>query len=72
MSNELSTYKKNRINEITNLYNSTISRLYSTLLTNVRNVQNSKQTITSYFKIRYGCQIPISSIKNNVLKDCST
>jgi hypothetical protein len=34
--------------------------------------QNSKQTITSYFDGGYGSRIPISSTKNNKLKDCIT
>jgi len=34
--------------------------------------RNSKQTIASYFDGGYCSPIPISSIKNNVLKDCIT
>jgi len=37
-----------------------------------RKTQNSKQTITSYFDGGYGSRIPISSTKDNKLKDCST
>ncbi len=44
-NNELSIYKKNRINELTNIYNSNASRLYSILLANIRNVQTSRQTV---------------------------
>jgi metacaspase-1 len=44
-NNELSVYKKNRINDLTNIYNTNISRLYSTAVMNIRNIQNSRQTI---------------------------
>jgi hypothetical protein len=38
----------------------------------ITETQNSKQTITSYFDGGYGSRIPISSRKNEKLKDCST
>jgi hypothetical protein len=44
MSNELDTYKKNRINENTAIFNASVSRLYSAVVSNIRAVQNSRQT----------------------------
>lgn len=45
MSKELADYKKNRITELQNIFNLNVVRLYNTLVTNVRNVQNSFQTL---------------------------
>jgi len=45
MSKELADYKKNRISELQNIFNLNVVRLYNTLVTNVRNVQNSFQTL---------------------------
>lgn len=56
-NNELSIYKNNRINELINIYNSNTSRLYSTFLANIRNVQTSRQT----FRIK---QIRIANLIN--------
>ena len=39
MNPELEIYKKNRISEFQNIYNNNVSRLYSTLVNNVRNIQ---------------------------------
>ena len=43
MSNELSIYKQNRINELQNIYNLNISRLNSVLSVNITNVLKSRQ-----------------------------
>ena len=73
MSNELSTYKRNRINEITNLYNSSISRLYSILLANVRNVQSSKQILktkqTQINNLITQYNINVNTLKNTFNKN---
>ena len=42
MNPELEIYKKNRINEFQNIYNSNISRLYVALVNNVRNIQSAR------------------------------
>jgi uncharacterized caspase-like protein len=44
MSNDLDTYKQNRINENNNIFNTSVSRLYSAVVSNIRAVQNSRQT----------------------------
>jgi hypothetical protein len=44
-NNELSIYKKNRINELTNIYNNNASRLFSTFSTNIKTIQTSRQTV---------------------------
>jgi len=44
MSSDLDTYKQNRINENTSIFNNSVSRLYSALVSNIRAVQNSRQT----------------------------
>jgi len=41
MSTELDIYKENRILELKNIYNENVSRLYSALTINVKNIQNS-------------------------------
>lgn len=45
MSKELAMYKKYRIAELQNIFNANVLRLYNALVTNVRNVQNSFQTL---------------------------
>lgn len=42
MSTELDTYKKSRINELNNNFNSNIARLNSILVVNIRNIQRSR------------------------------
>jgi hypothetical protein len=44
-NNELSIYKKNRINELTNIYNNNALRLFSTFSTNIKTIQTSRQTV---------------------------
>ena len=44
-NNELSIYKKNVTNNLINIYNTKASSLYSTLTINIRNVQNSRQSV---------------------------
>jgi hypothetical protein len=59
MSNELVTYKQNRIRSLQNIYNANISRIYSALIANVRSVQNAriaiyvKQTILNNLVAQY-------------------
>lgn len=43
MSSDLDTYKQNRIKENTAIFNTSISRLYSAVNSNIRAVQNSRQ-----------------------------
>lgn len=42
MSNELDTYKKNRITDLNNIFNSNVARLNSILATNIRSIQVSR------------------------------
>ena len=42
MSNELQTYKENRIKSFISIYNSNVMRLKSNLVNNVRNIQRSR------------------------------
>ena len=42
MNPELDIYKKNRISEFQNIYNTNVSRLYVTLVNNVRNIQSAR------------------------------
>jgi hypothetical protein len=42
MSTELDTYKKNRINEVNNIFNSNVSRLNSVLALDIRRIQTSR------------------------------
>jgi len=58
MSNtELSLYKKNRIIELTTIYNSNASRLYSTFAINIKTIQTSRQTVKAK-------QIQIANLTN--------
>jgi hypothetical protein len=43
MSSDLDTYKKNRINENTSIFNASVSRLYSSTVSNIRAIQYSRQ-----------------------------
>jgi uncharacterized caspase-like protein len=43
MSNDLDTYKQNRINENNSIFNTSVSRLYSAVISNIRSVQRSRQ-----------------------------
>ena len=43
MSSDLDTYKQNRINENTAIFNTSVSRLYSAVVSNIKNVQRSRQ-----------------------------
>jgi len=45
MSLELSIYKQNRIKEFQNIYNINTSRLYSNVVINIRNIQNSRLNV---------------------------
>jgi hypothetical protein len=67
-NNELSIYKKNRINELTNIYNSNASRLYSTLTTNIKTIQSSRQTVkvkqTQIVNLTNQYNTNISALKN--------
>lgn len=44
MSSDLDTYKQNRINENNAIFNTSVSRLYSATVSNIRSVQNSRQS----------------------------
>ena len=44
MSSDLDTYKQNRINENNAIFNASVSRLYSATVSNIRSVQNSRQS----------------------------
>ena len=46
MSSDLEIYKQNRINENNSIFNSTVNRLYSVLISNIKNIQKSRQTNT--------------------------
>jgi hypothetical protein len=41
---DLDTYKQNRINENTAIFNTSVSRLYSAVVSNIRRVRNSRQS----------------------------
>lgn len=43
MSNELSVYKNNRINEERNSFNSNVSRLNNILAINIKNIKNNRR-----------------------------
>ena len=45
--NELDTYKKIRIDKNKQIFNNTVSKLYSSLVTNIRIVQNSRQIVST-------------------------
>ena len=44
MSSNLDTYKQNRINENNSVFNASVARLYSAVVSNIRSVQNSRQS----------------------------
>ena len=41
---DLDTYKQNRINENNSTFNTSVTRLYSATVSNIRSVQNSRQS----------------------------
>lgn len=47
MSGDLDTYKKNRINENYSIFNKVVSRLYASMVANIKTVQNSRQNASS-------------------------
>ena len=57
MSSDLDTYKQNRINENNTIFNNSVSRLHSALVSNIRSVQRSRQSNRSK-------QIQINSLVN--------
>jgi len=64
MNPELDIYKQNKIRNLQNIYNVNVSRLYSTLITNVRNIQktrfisqNVKQTNLNKLNIQYNANV---------------
>ena len=57
MSSDLDIYKQNRINENNAIFNNSVSRLYSALVSNIRSVQRSRQSNRSK-------QIQINSLVN--------
>ena len=56
-NNELSVYKKNRITDLTKIYNDNASRLFSTLNANIKTIQTSRQTVKTK-------QIQIANLTN--------
>jgi hypothetical protein len=68
MNSELHTFKKNRINEITAIFNSSIVRLNSTLASSIRNIQLSrfrnKQQLINAAINKYNNEINI--LRNNL------
>ena len=69
---ELDTYKQNRINENNAIFNAGVSRLYSTLVANIRSIQISRQTnITKQKQINYlvnQYNINVNNLKSNLNK----
>ena len=67
MSSEIEIYKRNRKNELTNIFNSNVARLYSKLKSDIINVQRSrirnKNTILNNLIIQYNNNI--SSLTKN-------
>jgi hypothetical protein len=45
MSNELAVYKKNRINDLQNIFNSNLARLNTDLINNARKIRNTRLTV---------------------------
>jgi hypothetical protein len=83
MSSDLDTYKQNRINENTAIFNTSVSRLYSAVVSNIRSVQRSRQNpnlkqrqinslINQYYanvnNLKSNLDKSIISIKNYVAK----
>jgi hypothetical protein len=83
MSSDLDTYKKNRINENNSIFNTSVSRLYSATVSNIRSVQRSRQSnnvkqrqinsaINQYYanvnNLKSNLDKSIISIKNYVAK----
>jgi len=68
MSSELQTYKKNRINEVTFIFNSNVARLNSNLAVNLRSIQISrfrnKQQLINATIIKYNNDI--ISLRSNL------
>jgi len=68
MSIELETFKKNRINEVTAIFNSSMARLNSNLSTSIRNIQRSrlrnKQQLINAVINKYNRDINI--LRNNL------
>ena len=69
---DLDTYKQNRINENTAIFNTSVSRLYSAVVSNIRSVQRSRQSnnvkqrqITSLTNQYYA---NVSNLKSNLNK----
>jgi len=74
MNIELQTYKKNRINEVTFIFNSNIERLNSNLTINIRNIQRSrlinkeKSINTLISKYNYDINILRNNLKLSISK----
>ena len=76
MNPELDIYKQNRIQNLQNIYNGNISRLYSALITNIRNnqlarflSQNVKQTNINNLITQYNANVNIltTNLKQNIV-----
>jgi len=63
MNNEILIYRKNRINELNRIFNSTLARLNTTLATNIRSVQKSrnknKQQLINALIAKYNSDVAI-------------
>ena len=75
MKSELDIYKQNRIQNLRNIYNGNISRLYSALITNIKNnqlarflSQNVKQTNINNLITQYNANVNILTtiLKQNI------
>lgn len=83
MSSDLDTYKQNRINENTVIFNTSVSRLYSAAVSNIRSIQRKRQSnslkqrqinslINQYYanvnNLKSNLDKSVSSIKNYIPK----
>jgi hypothetical protein len=72
MNPELQIYKQNRIREYQNIYNSNISRLYSDLVINVRNIQIARLISQSVKQTNMNNLITQYNANVNILKNALT
>ena len=72
MSSDLDTYKQNRIKENTDIFNTSVSRLHSSVVSNIRAIQRSRQNNTvkqrqiNYLVNQYYANV--NSVKSNLDK----
>jgi hypothetical protein len=72
MNPELEIYKKNRISEFQNIYNTNVSSLYSILINNVRNVQSARFMSQSVKQRNINNLINQYNANVNILKNALT